>query len=138
MARNLSEAAAAGASSNPSANNEHNVKARKDAINESLEAMYKLDCKIKAATEKHVKPHRDAVADIKSKLKSDYQITAEVIKARFVPYRLERRAQDAEDWTTLDAIRESFDHLPVGGHVDLVTEAEKATEESQDNAAAAQ
>lgn len=110
------------------ATREHNVKARKDAISESMEQLYKLDAQIAAAIEKHVKPFRDDKAAIKERLRDDYQIPAKLLNARYASYKLERFAEEAQDHTTLDVIREMFDALPVGGMVDLVEAAQHAAE----------
>lgn len=108
---------------NPSANNEHNVEHRREAVTNSLEQLYQLDKKIKALTERHLTELRKQKSDIKSKLKNDYQMTAPMVNARYYPYRIERQAEDAEDQVTLDGIREAFNYLPVGGSVDLAEAA---------------
>lgn len=113
-------------SGTPHVTREHNVAARRDAITKACEELYQLDVLIARATETHVKLHREAKTDIKSRLKEDYNITANVLAARYAPYKLERMAQDGSDDKTLDVIRELFDALPIGGMLDLVNLAQAA------------
>lgn len=110
---------------NKDATREHNVKARKDAIRDCFAQMYELDKQIAAAIEKYVKPFRDSRNDVKKKLREDYEIPNDIIMARYKGYALERFAEEAQDDTTLDAIREMFEALPIGGMVDLVEAAER-------------
>jgi|SRR6185437_13148708 len=109
------------------ATRQHNAKARKDAISESLEQMYLLDKQIAAAIEKYVKPLRDSKNDAKKRLREDYELPNDVISARYASFKIERKATDEGDDKTLDEIREAFEALPIGGMVDLVNIANRAS-----------
>lgn len=98
----------------------HNVANRNELLKSSFEQTYQLDKQIKAATEKHIQPHRDAKSDITKRLRKDLNVTAAVFNVRYAAYRMERQAQEAEDETTLDTIREMFEIAPIGSAVNFL------------------
>src|SRR5258708_29700469 len=101
------------------ATREHNVKARADAIRDSFGEMYTLGMAARAALELRVVPSRAQVADIKKRLKDDYQIGGKALNARYSVYELERFAEDGSDDSTQDLIKELFTVLPIGGMLHL-------------------
>lgn len=103
----------------------HNVKARAEAFKESMERMYRLDQDIAALMEEHIKPLREDKAEIKSKLREDYNVTATVFNARFNAYKCERKAREGGDDATLDTLRELFESTPVGGQTDFMNALDK-------------
>lgn len=103
----------------------HNSQTRKEALCSALEQLYRLDIEIAAFLRNHVKALREEKSEIKSRLREDFQMPAALVAARYASYRLERTAEDAQDETTLDAIREMYLALPVGGMVDLVSAVER-------------
>ncbi len=108
------------------ATREHNVKARADEIRDSFGEIYKLRMAARAAIEKHVVPLRAQVADIKKRLKDDYQIGGKALNARYSVYELERFAEDGSDDSTQDLIKELFTVLPIGAMLDLADLADVA------------
>ncbi len=95
------------------ATRQHNVQARTEAIQKGLEEIYQLKKKIKAAIKKHVKDHRNAITDIKTKLREDYQMPAKLLNARLVSYELERFAVESGNEATQDAIKKMYEAAPV-------------------------
>lgn len=103
----------------------HNVENRKQILRNSLEQTYLLDKEIASATERHLKTPREAKSAIKKRIREDLNLPAKVFNARYAMYKLERQAQDLEDNTTLDAIKEMAEMAPVGAQVDMVDAMEK-------------
>lgn len=104
----------------------HNVRARRDAITESFDEIYKLRMQAAAALEKHVKPLRDHVSDIKKRLREAYELPAKAINARYAAFELLRLAENGGDDAMQDAIRELFEALPIGGTLNLADLADQA------------
>ena len=102
------------------ATKDHNVKHRTDTIASCMEALYQEDKAIKAALEEHVTPHREEKTAIKKRLREDLNLTTPVINARYATYKLERQAQDQDDETTLDLLKELFEITPVGTQVSMM------------------
>ena len=98
----------------------HNVANRQQMMKDALSETFALDQNLKAAAEKHLKADREAKSDIKKRLLKDLNITAKVFNARYVAYRLEAAAIEANDEATLDTLRELFEHAPIGAQVDMV------------------
>lgn len=103
----------------------HNSQTRKEALCSALEQLYQLDIEITAILRSKVKALREEKSEIKSRLREDFQMPSALVSARYTSYKLERIAEDAHDETTLDAIREMYLALPVGGMVDLVSAVER-------------
>lgn len=97
-----------------------NSTSRREAIETTCTKLYVLDREIERLIGEHVSELRGEKAKLKASLREDYQIPARLLQARYASYKLERAARDSGDTVTLDAIRELFDTLPVGGTVDLV------------------
>lgn len=104
----------------------NNVQARGEALKESLEELYQLDCKIKAAIAAHVQDHRDAKGDIMKRLREDFNMPSALVRARYVAFRIERQAEDAQDDVTLDAIHELFELAPTGQTANMVDALDRA------------
>ncbi len=98
----------------------HNAKARQAVIADSLERLYKLDAEIDELIEEYIKELRDEKSDIFERLREDFGMPSKLVRARYASYKIERAAEVANDGVTLDAIRELYQVLPVGGQVDLV------------------
>jgi hypothetical protein len=110
-------------SDQPSSDNvtaKHNVKSRDAAIADAMESLYKSDKEIRAALEKHVTPHREDKTAVKKKLREDYELTTDVINARYASYKIERKAEENGDDATIDNLREMFRATPVGGSVNFI------------------
>lgn len=102
------------------------MKHRGEQIAKSLERMYQIKAKIAKLTEEHLADLRADFSNIKKKLREDYNMPSKLVNARFVTYSLERQAQDGHDDITLDAIREMFEYVPVGGQGSLIPGFEAA------------
>lgn len=105
----------------------HNARARRDAITDGFSEIFKLRQQIAAAIEKHVKPLRDHVNDIKQNLREDYELPGKALNVRYAAYELQRSAELDGDESMQDAIRELWDALPIGGSLDLATLADSVS-----------
>ena len=117
---NLTEAAKANGGENPSANKEHNVKARKDAITDACKKLFNEDRAIDSAIATHVQAHRDEKSKIKRDLREGYGITAKAFNKHYALWKLEQEAIASKDDATLDHIRELQECAPIGGMTDMV------------------
>lgn len=103
-----------------------NVRARKDAITEGFAEIFKLRQQIAAAIDKHVKPLRASVNEIKERLREDYELPAKALNVRYAAYEVEKLAESADDHEMQDAIRELWEALPIGGTLNLADIADIA------------
>lgn len=133
---NLSDAAQGNGSENPSANKEHNVQARLDAISEACKKLLAEDQHIDAAIAQHVQLHRDEKSRIKRDLRKGYGVTARVLNKHYGLWKLQQEAIAAQDDVTIDEIREMQEAAPIGGTADMVTALQQvqAKEAAQDAA----
>jgi hypothetical protein len=106
----------------------HNSGERAAAIADGLREMYALDGEIAAIVERDIKELRASKSAIKDSLRERFNLTSRMIQARYYSYKIEREAVEASDDLTLQAIRELYEVLPVGGTVDLIEAVEKAAE----------
>ena len=123
MAKQLTSESESG---NENVSAQHNVKHRNETIGKCLEQLYQEDKAIAAALEEHVTPHRQQKTEIKKRLREEIQLTTEVINARYATYKLERKAMDNGDDTTIDTLREMYAIAPIGTQLDLVDGLNKA------------
>jgi cysteinyl-tRNA synthetase len=98
----------------------HNSKSKLTVIRESMERLYRLDAEIDELIEEHIKELREQKTEIKTKLREEFNMPAKLIQARYASYRLERAAEESHDNQTLEAIREMFRALPIGGQGDFM------------------
>jgi len=97
-----------------------NVMHRKEQIAKSLERLYQLDREIADIVAGEIKGLREDKAEIRKQLKEDFNMPGKLVNARYAAYKLERLAEDTKDEVTLDAIREMFSYVPVGGQGSLM------------------
>ena len=103
-----------------------NMANRSASIGKDLEKLYQLDCQIEAALAKHVTHLREEKGKIKAGLRADFELTTNVINARYGSFKLERKARDNGDEATLAAMREMYEIQPIGGQLDFITATEAA------------
>lgn len=125
-------AAAAG----PGHNSEAVRTARELAIKAAHEETYDLEKEEEALMKKYITPLRERRSEIKQGLKKDYEISAPQFNAWHGVYYFAREAESGQDWITLQVIKEQAKVLPVGGTMDLVEIAEKATKQREELAKA--
>lgn len=118
-------------------NSEAASKARAAALKAAHEETYALEKQEEALMAKHIQPLRDQRSEIKAALKKDYEITANQFNAWHGVYYYDREAESGNDWVTMQIIREQAAACPVGGSLDLVDLAEKASKQREEQAAAA-
>jgi len=94
---------------------DHNMGNRKDTVIDAFQRMYALRRQIKEIIDSDVKPLREEVSDIKAMLLDRFNMPAKLVNLRYTAYEAERRAVEAGDEVTQDAIRELFEILPVTG-----------------------
>lgn len=106
---------------NQEATRNANVQERKAAIERAMESVYQLDKDIAAVIAEEIAPLREDKSAVMKSLRERFQITAEVFRARYYAYRLKRRAEDANDEITQDALAELFEVCPVSGQGSFAT-----------------
>lgn len=123
-------------SAGPGHNSEAVRTARELAIKAAHEETYDLEKQEEALMALHITPLRERRSEIKQALRKDYEISAPQFNAWHGVYYFGREAESGQDWITLQVIKEQAKILPVGGTMDLVDIAEKATKQREELAKA--
>ena len=104
----------------------HNTPNRSKIMSDALSEMYVLDGKVQAALDKHVAPFREQKKDIKKMLNKDLNVTSDVFQAIYGAYKVAAEANENEDESTLDTLREFFESAAIGHQMDAFADgAEK-------------
>ena len=111
-------------------NSEARLKAEAEAIEKWCELQDKEDALIKL----HLDPIRKEKSELKSGLKSDYEIPIEAFNARAMQRRIERKSENDE---VVLALNELYKAIPVGHNVDMVAALERVNKKKAEKAAAA-
>jgi len=105
---------------NEEAARHHNMGERRDEMRRALSHVYELETEIRAIIESDVKPLRSDRSEIIKSVRERFGMPANIFKARYRSYQIERDAQAANDEITQDAIRELFEVAPVNGQGSFV------------------
>ncbi len=113
------------------------AEARKAALIAAHNETYDLEKQEEALMAKHITPLREARSEIKANLKKQFEVSAGQFNAWHGVYYYDREAESGQDYISMQVIREQAAACPVGGSMDLVDLAEKATKMREEIAAAA-
>lgn len=103
------------------------------ALNAALEEHCRLQDQEDALIEKYIAPIRDKKAEVKAKVKKDWEIPTAAFNARAALRMIEL----GDDPEVVLATQQMFDATPVGANLDLIAIAERVAKKKTDEKAEA-
>lgn len=111
----------------------HNVAQINETISAGFEEVYKLDCEIDRAIERHVQKTKDARKKKMRNIKADTNVNLKVLNVGYKTFKMAQDAKNDEETgaETLDMMRIMYGAMQAGEQLDWLSAIEIATPEGK-------